>query len=125
EAVAEAERIVIAPSNPIVSVGPVLAVPGVREAAMTRREDVVAVSPIIAGAALKGPADRLMRELGHESSVVGVARLYRDLAATLVIDDSDADLADEVKAAGMAPVVAPTIMRGPAEATALAHVVIR
>jgi LPPG:FO 2-phospho-L-lactate transferase len=84
----------------------------------------VAVSPIIAGAALKGPADRLLRELGHESSVVGVARLYRDLAATLVIDDADAHLAPAVEAEGLRCVVAPTIMSGPDEAAALGRTVL-
>ena len=73
-------RVVIAPSNPLVSIAPVLAVPGVRDAVEARRADAVAVSPIIAGAALKGPADRLLRELGHEATVVGVARLYAPLA---------------------------------------------
>jgi LPPG:FO 2-phospho-L-lactate transferase len=115
---------VIAPSNPIVSIDPVLAVRGVRAAVEARREDVVAVSPIVAGAALKGPADRLLRELGHEASVVGVARLYAGLAATLVIDEADAGLVDEVEAVGMRCVVAPTIMSGPSEAAALAEVVL-
>jgi LPPG:FO 2-phospho-L-lactate transferase len=119
-----AQRIVIAPSNPIVSIDPVLAVPGVRDAVEARRDDVVAVSPIVAGAALKGPADRLLRELGHEASVVGVARLYAQVAATLVIDEADVALADQVEAAGMRCVVAPTIMRGPSEAAALAKVVL-
>lgn len=124
DAIAGAERVVIAPSNPIVSIGPLLAVPGVRDAVVSRREATVAISPIIAGAALKGPADRLLRELGHESSVVGVARLYRDLAATLVIDTADADLAPAVEAEGMRCVVAPTIMSGPDEAAALGRVVL-
>ncbi len=115
---------VICPSNPIVSIGPVLAVPGVRAAVEARREDTVAVSPIIAGAALKGPADRMMAELGHEVSVVGVARLYASIASTLVIDEADADLAGAVEDAGMHCVVAPTVMRGPAEAAALARVVV-
>jgi len=121
---AEADRIVIAPSNPIVSIGPVLAVPGVRDAVAARRDDVVAVSPIVAGAALKGPADRLMRELGHEPSVVGVARLYAAVAATLVIDEADADQADAVEAEGVRCVVAPTIMRDADAARALAEVVL-
>jgi LPPG:FO 2-phospho-L-lactate transferase len=124
DAVRDAERIVIAPSNPIVSIGPLLAVPGVRDAVIARREDVVAVSPIIAGAALKGPADRLLRELGHESTAVGVARLYAPLAATLVIDEADADLAGGVEAEGVRCVVTKTIMHGPAEAAALARVVL-
>ncbi len=123
-AIADAERVVIAPSNPIVSIEPVLAVPGVRDAVRDRRDDVVAVSPIVAGAALKGPADRLLRELGHDASVVGVARLYAPLAATLVVDEADAALAGAVEEAGMRCVVAPTIMRGPQEAAALAEVVL-
>jgi LPPG:FO 2-phospho-L-lactate transferase len=82
------------------------------------------VSPIIAGAALKGPADRLLRELGHESSVVGIARIYASLAATLVVDEADADQAAAVEAEGLRCVVAPTIMRGPDEAAALARTVL-
>ena len=124
EALGEARLIIIAPSNPIVSIGPVLEVPGVRQAVAARRDVVVAVSPIVGGAALKGPADRLMRELGHECSVVGVARLYRDVAATLVIDEADAHLADDVEAVGVSCVVAPTIMDGIETATALARVVL-
>lgn len=123
-ALGAAQQIIIAPSNPIVSIGPVLEVPGVRQAVAGRREAVVAVSPIVGGAALKGPADRLMRELGHESSVVGVARLYQDVASTLVIDEADADLADDVEAVGVSCVVAPTIMDGIDTATDLARFVL-
>lgn len=119
-----AERVVICPSNPIVSIGPVLAVPGVQAAVVAARDRTVAVSPIVAGAALKGPADRLLAELGHEVSVVGVARLYAPLAAALVIDEADAGLAPAVEAEGVRCVVAPTIMRGPEEAAALARVVL-
>lgn len=122
EAIASAEVVLICPSNPIVSIGPPLAVPGVRAAFEARRDRSVAVSPIVAGAALKGPADRMLRELGHDASVVGVARLYRDLAATLVIDESDRDLAPAVEEVGMRCVVAPTIMRSAADAAALAQV---
>jgi LPPG:FO 2-phospho-L-lactate transferase len=117
-----AERVVVAPSNPVVSIGPVVAVPGVRERLEARREDVVAVSPIIAGAALKGPADRLLDELGEESSVVGVARRYAPFVGTLVVDEADAGRATEVEAEGVRCVVAPTIMKGPAESAALAQV---
>jgi len=119
-AITEADCLVIAPSNPIVSIGPVLAIAGVREAVTQRRRNNVAVSPIVGGAALKGPADRMLRELGEESSVVGIARLYRDLAATLVIDETDAALAAEVEDAGMNAVVMPTIMSEPGVAAALA-----
>jgi LPPG:FO 2-phospho-L-lactate transferase len=124
DAIADAECVVICPSNPIVSIGPLLAVPGIADAVHARRDDTIAVSPIIAGAALKGPADRLMRELGHESTVVGVARIYAPYAACLVIDDADEALAPEVEAAGMRAVVASTVMSGPAEAAALGAVVL-
>jgi LPPG:FO 2-phospho-L-lactate transferase len=121
EAIATAERIVVAPSNPLISIDPVLAVPGLRDAVVARRDDVVAVSPIVAGSALKGPADRLLGELGHDPSVVGVARRYAALAARLVIDVADADLAAAVAAEGIEPVVAESIMSTPAIAAALAR----
>ncbi len=124
EAIDTADTIVIAPSNPIVSIGPILAIDPIRQAVQSRRDSVVAVSPIIAGSALKGPADRLLTELGHESSVVGVARIYASLAATLVIDDADAHLAPDVEAEGMTCIVAPTIMSTPQRSAALALVVL-
>jgi LPPG:FO 2-phospho-L-lactate transferase len=124
EAIIDADTLVIAPSNPIVSIGPVFAVPGVHDALRARRDHVVAVSPIIAGAALKGPADRLLAETGHESSALGVARLYASVAGTIVIDDADADLAPAIEAEGVRCIVAPTIMSGPAESAALADAVI-
>jgi LPPG:FO 2-phospho-L-lactate transferase len=102
----------------------VLAVPGVLEAVTARRDDVVAVSPIIAGAALKGPADRLLNELGHESSELGQARINAPFSSTLVNDTADADLAPAVEAEGVRAVVAPTIMKGPDETNALAKVVL-
>jgi LPPG:FO 2-phospho-L-lactate transferase len=119
-----ADRIVIAPSNPFVSIGPVLAVPGIESAITARREHVVAVSPIVAGAALKGPADRLLAEFGHEQSVVGIARIYATIAGTLVIDEADRDLADAVEAEGVRCVVTRTIMKEPGVAAALAKVVL-
>ena len=120
----EAERIVIAPSNPIVSIGPILALPPVASVLRSRRDEVVAVSPIVAGAALKGPADRLLAELGHEPSVVGVARVYAEVCGTLVIDTADAELAAAVEAEGVRAVVVPTIMKGPEESAALARAVL-
>ena len=98
-----------------------LAINGVRDAVIARRARNVAVSPIVAGAALKGPADRMLRELGHEPSVVGVARLYAELASVLVVDEADAALADEVEAAGMECLVVPTVMSSPAVAASLAR----
>jgi LPPG:FO 2-phospho-L-lactate transferase len=112
-ALADNAAVVIAPSNPLVSIGPIRALPGVDATLTSRRESVVAVSPIVGGAALKGPADRMLVELGHEASVVGVARLYAPIAATLVIDPVDAHLATEVEAAGMRVVVTPSIMSTP------------
>ena len=116
--------IVIAPSNPIVSIGPLRALAGVDAALSARRESVVAISPIIAGAALKGPADRMLVELGHEASVVGVARLYCDICATLVIDTADQDRVSEIEATGMRCIVTNTVMSETAIADNLARVTI-
>jgi len=121
-ALASADTVVVAPSNPIVSIGPVMAVPGVQEAVVARRPSVVAVSPLVGGKALKGPADRLMRELGHEDSVVGVARLYAPYVGTLVIDTADAEFTGAVEAEGLRCVVTDTIMRDPAAAADLCKV---
>lgn len=115
----ESRAVVIAPSNPIVSIGPMRALAGFDDALSSRRDTVVAVSPIVAGAALKGPADRMLTELGHEATVVGVARLYAPIAGTLVIDTADAALAAQVEAAGMRCVVADTIMKTPEVAASL------
>ena len=124
EALAAADRIVVCPSNPIVSIGPLLAVPAVAEALEARRAQVVAVSPIIAGAAVKGPAASLLADLGHEVNAVGVARAYRAFASALVIDEIDADLASAVEAQGVTAIVAPTILDGLPAAEALARVVL-
>jgi LPPG:FO 2-phospho-L-lactate transferase len=124
ESLEEATRIVVCPSNPVVSIGPLLAVPGLQAVLEARRADVVAVSPIIAGAALKGPADRLLAELGTESSVVGIARLYAPWVGTLVVDDADAALARRVEAEGVRCVVTGTVMSSPERAAALARVVL-
>jgi LPPG:FO 2-phospho-L-lactate transferase len=124
EALAEAETIVIAPSNPVVSIGPILAVPGIAEVLLARREQVVAVSPIVGGAALKGPADRLLVELGGEASAVGVARWHAAHAGTLVIDEVDRVLAPAVESAGVRCVITDTVMRTPEVAAALARTVL-
>jgi LPPG:FO 2-phospho-L-lactate transferase len=124
EAIQNADTVVVCPSNPVVSIGPVLAVPGVRESLTARRTAVVAVSPIVAGTALKGPADRLLAELGHESSAVGVARLCAQWAGTLVIDERDAHLRARVEAEGVRAVVAASVMTNPRTAAALARAVL-
>lgn len=105
--------VIVAPSNPIVSIGPIRALPHVDAILSHRRASVVAISPIVGGVALKGPADRMLSELGHEPSVVGVARLYAPIAGTLVIDPVDAHLADAVEAEGMRAVVTPSVMSSP------------
>jgi LPPG:FO 2-phospho-L-lactate transferase len=121
DALTLAEAIVLAPSNPLLSIGPILAVPGITEAIAGRRERVVAISPIVGGRALRGPADHLLAELGHESSAVGVARLVRPYARCLVIDTLDADLSPRIDEAGVRAVVADTVMRTPEVAAALAR----
>ncbi len=121
EAIAGAETVIVCPSNPVISIGPILAVPGVREALVARRDRVVGVSPIIAGAPVKGPADRLMDPLGIEVSCVGVARAYADFCSTLVIDSRDASRVAEVEAAGVRAVVADTLMTDSRIAAALAR----
>jgi LPPG:FO 2-phospho-L-lactate transferase len=113
EILRDSEAIIIAPSNPLVSIAPLRALSGVDEALIKRRSSVVAISPIVAGAALKGPADRLMTELGHDASVVGVARLYSPICSTLIIDAADEHLASAVEAEGMRCVVTNTIMSTP------------
>ncbi|MFM7686332.1 MAG: 2-phospho-L-lactate transferase [Actinomycetota bacterium] len=120
-ALADSAAVVIAPSNPLVSIGPVRALDGVDRLLAERRNSVVAVSPIVGGAALKGPADRMLVELGYEPSVVGVARLYAPIASTLVIDPVDAHLADAVRSEGMDVLVTPSIMSTPAVAHELAR----
>jgi LPPG:FO 2-phospho-L-lactate transferase len=112
-ALQEAEVIVIAPSNPIVSVGPVLAVPGLRQAIETARAagtPVIAVSGIVGGHALKGPADRMLASLGHESSALGVARLYAGLATDFVLDPVDAHLVPEIERLGLRTLVIDSLM---------------
>lgn len=123
-AVRDAETVLVCPSNPVVSIGPLLAVPGVADALARRRPRIVGVSPIVAGAALKGPADRLLTELGFEASVVGVARWYAPWVGTLVIDRADAHLAGAVEAEGVRCVVTDTVMATPDRSAALARTVL-
>lgn len=116
-----AETILIAPSNPIVSVGPILAVPGLRAQIQSSAAPVVAISPIVGGAAIKGPAVQLMQGLGVETSALGVARLYQDILDVFIIDTIDRALQPAIEALGLTVVVTDTIMRGAAEKAALAQ----
>jgi LPPG:FO 2-phospho-L-lactate transferase len=122
-AIEAASAIVIGPSNPIVSIGPILALAGMEDSLLAARErgvPVVAVSPIVAGRALKGPADRMLASLGHEPSALGVARLYRDLADGFVVDRQDAALVLPIERLGLAVLSTDTIMVDAATRSALA-----
>jgi LPPG:FO 2-phospho-L-lactate transferase len=121
DALQQAETILVCPSNPVISIGPILAVPGLRDVLVERRDRVVGVSPIIGGRPVRGPADRLMGPLGIEVSCVGVARAYRDICSALVIDAADAAHAPEVESLGVRAVVADTLMRDARVAAALAR----
>jgi LPPG:FO 2-phospho-L-lactate transferase len=121
EALTAAETILICPSNPVISIGPILSVPGIRDALVARRDRVVGVSPIIAGRPVKGPADRLMGPLGIDVSCVGVAREYRAFCSALVIDTGDAARAGEIEALGVRAVTAETLMIDARVAAALAR----
>jgi LPPG:FO 2-phospho-L-lactate transferase len=124
DAIKEAEAILIAPSNPIVSIGSILAVPGIHDALHEASGTVVAVSPIVGGAPIKGPADKLMRGLGMEVSAVGVARCYRDFLDVMVIDEQDAHLLSKIEDLGIPAVATNTIMRDGAAKAALARKVL-
>ena len=124
DAIKEAEAILIAPSNPIVSIGSILAVPGIHDALHEASGTVVAVSPIVGGAPIKGPADKLMHGLGMEVSAVGVARCYRDFLDVMVIDEQDAHLLSKIEDLGIPAVATNTIMRDGAAKAALARKVL-
>ena len=115
EALAAADHVVIAPSNPFVSIDPILAVPGIRAAVAARHADAVAVSPIVGGRALRGPLAEMLSGLGHEPSALGVARLYAELVSTFVVDLADAELVPAIEALGLQAVVVPTVMVDPLE----------
>ncbi|MEX0683166.1 MAG: 2-phospho-L-lactate transferase [Dehalococcoidia bacterium] len=124
EAIREASGVILTPSNPLVSIGPVLAVKGVREALRKTEARVVAVSPIVGGRALKGPADRMLRDQGLAASATSVAKLYEDFLDVLVIDRADEALAPEIEALGVDALVTDTIMDSMEKKRALARTVI-
>jgi LPPG:FO 2-phospho-L-lactate transferase len=121
DAILAADTVLVCPSNPVISIGPILAVDGVRDALVSRRDRVVGVSPIIAGRPVKGPADRLMGPLGIDVSCVGVAHEYREFCSTLVIDAGDAARVHEIEALGVRAVTADTLMTDARVAVALAR----
>ena len=123
-ALATAELVVIGPSNPIVSIGPILAVPGLREALLAAPAPRLGVSGIVAGKALRGPADRMLVALGHESSALGVARLYEGLIERFVVDEADEALAPAIEALGMGVSVLPTVMSSDEDRAGLARALV-
>jgi LPPG:FO 2-phospho-L-lactate transferase len=124
EVIKEAEAILIAPSNPIVSIGSILAVPGIHDVLHETSGMVVAISPIVGGAPIKGPADKLMKGLGMEVSAVGVTRCYRDFLDVMVIDEQDNHLLSKIEDLGIPAVATNTIMHDDATKMALARVVL-
>ena len=121
-----ADLVVICPSNPMLSTGPILALPGVRERLAARSEGRirVAVSPIIGGQAVRGPAAKIMTELGHEATCLGVADLYKDICDVFLIDDQDKGLIPSIADLGMEPVVAPILMETEEDKVALARLIL-
>jgi len=122
EALRTSSRIIIAPSNPLISIDPILQVPRIRDLVRERRDDVVAISPIINGAALKGPADRLMREFGYDVSCEGVAAFYDGLIGSLIIDEADRAFEASIRDRGIDVRVTTTVMANPSHASQLAKV---
>src|SRR5690348_5122151 len=111
EAISEASRVIICPSNPLISIGPILAVPGVREQLQARKKDVFAACPIVGGKSLKGPSDKMLAQLGYEATSLGVAKLYTDFSGTFVIDPADKAQARAIEALGMNVAILPTVMK--------------
>jgi LPPG:FO 2-phospho-L-lactate transferase len=125
EAISSADRIIICPSNPLISIGPILAVPGIREELCAQRERVFAVCPIVGGKSLKGPSDKMLAQLGHEATAFGVAKLYTDFSGIFVIDPIDKKQAQSITALGMRVAVLPTVMKTIAQKRKLAQALLR
>lgn len=124
KAISDAKIIILAPSNPYVSIGSILAVPGIRNALQQTKANIVAISPIIKGAAIKGPADKMLKSMHREASAVGVAGLYKDFVDTMVIDNQDKELANQMQQLGMKTIITNTIMKDKKAKKDLAKVVL-
>jgi LPPG:FO 2-phospho-L-lactate transferase len=120
EAIRDADRILICPSNPLISIGPILAVPQVRNELRANKQKVFAVCPIVGGKSLKGPSDKMLAQLGHRPTALGVAQLYADFTGTFVIDPADKSQAPAITPLGMAVVILPTVMKTQAQKRRLA-----
>jgi LPPG:FO 2-phospho-L-lactate transferase len=110
EAIRDADCILICPSNPLISIGPILAVPQIRDQLCAHKEKVFAVCPIVAGKSLKGPSDKMLAQLGHEPTALGVAKLYADFTGTFIIDPADRTQAAPIAALGIKVAILPTVM---------------
>jgi LPPG:FO 2-phospho-L-lactate transferase len=124
ESIVDADRIVICPSNPLISIGPILAVPGVRQQLRARKDSVIAVCPIVGGKSLKGPSDRMLSQTGHDPTAMGVAKLYADFTGTFVIDPADKAAAESIRSLGMKVAVMPTVMKSTAQKRKLARAIL-
>jgi LPPG:FO 2-phospho-L-lactate transferase len=121
EAISSADRVLICPSNPLISIGPILAVPQVRDHLRTHKEKVFAVCPIVGGKSLKGPSDKMLAQLGHAPTALGVAKLYADFSGTFVIDPADKSQSATISALGMNVAILPTVMKTRAQKLKLAR----
>jgi LPPG:FO 2-phospho-L-lactate transferase len=121
ESILDADAVILCPSNPLISIGPVLAVPGIRESLQQTEAKVAAISPVVGGASLKGPTDRMLADLGMEVSAAQVARIYAGILDVFMLDERDESSKAEIETLGLSVVVTNTVMSGPAEKTALAR----
>jgi LPPG:FO 2-phospho-L-lactate transferase len=120
DAIRDADRIIVCPSNPLISIGPILAVPQIRNQLRVNKEKVFAVCPIVGGKSLKGPSDKMLAQLGHDPTALGVAGLYADFTGTFVIDPLDKSQSAAIAALGMKVAILPTVMKTPAQKRKLA-----
>jgi LPPG:FO 2-phospho-L-lactate transferase len=111
EAILDADRVIVCPSNPLISIGPIVAVPGVREQLCAQKEKVFSVCPLVGGKSLKGPSDKMLAQLGYQSTALSVAKLYADFTGTFVIDPADKSQAGAISALGMKVAILPTVMK--------------
>jgi len=121
EAIRDADRVLICPSNPLISIGPILAVPGIRDELRAHKGKVFAVCPIVGGKSLKGPSDKMLAQLGHAPTALGVAKLYADFTGTFIVDPADKSQSAAISALGMKVAVLPTVMKTRAQKRELAR----
>ena len=125
DAIQQSRAVIVCPSNPLISIGPILAVPGVRECLQKTQAKVIAISPVVGGASLKGPTDRMLAQLGHAVSATQIARLYADFLDAFIIDEKDVDSKAEIEALGVPVYVTNTVMSGASEKLALAQITVQ